>query len=105
MYQRMRAGNWCSNAPGSRALEDGYYAVDNLPIGLIPAFAELTHDSHRVRRAAMVVDVREGGELSRFPDISTDPLIRYPPCVFWPAFSASLRVSRRLLLRQTSGSR
>jgi len=53
-----------------RALEDlGYYAVDNLPIGLIPTFAELTHDSHRVRRAALVVDVREGGELSRFPEM------------------------------------
>lgn len=53
-----------------RALEDlGYYAVDNLPIGLIPTFAELTHDSQRARRAALVVDVREGGDLSRFPDM------------------------------------
>jgi UPF0042 nucleotide-binding protein len=53
-----------------RALEDlGYYAVDNLPIGLIPTFADLTHDSNRVRRAALVVDVREGGELTRFPEI------------------------------------
>jgi UPF0042 nucleotide-binding protein len=51
-----------------RALEDlGFYAVDNLPIGLIPTFADLTHDSASVRRAALVIDIREGGELSRFP--------------------------------------
>ena len=36
-----------------KALEDlGFYAVDNLPIGLIPKFADLTGDSSRVRRAA-----------------------------------------------------
>jgi UPF0042 nucleotide-binding protein len=44
-----------------RALEDlGYYSVDNLPIELIPKFAELTRDSPTVRCAALVVDVREG---------------------------------------------
>jgi len=51
-----------------RALEDlGYYAVDNLPIELIPTFADLTHDSASVRRAALVIDIREGAELARFP--------------------------------------
>lgn len=51
-----------------KALEDlGYYAVDNLPIGLIPKFAELTRDSPNVRRAALVVDIREGEALKRFP--------------------------------------
>ena len=53
-----------------RAFEDlGYYSVDNLPIALIPKFAELTRDSHTVRRAALVVDIREGETLSRFPAI------------------------------------
>jgi UPF0042 nucleotide-binding protein len=51
-----------------RALEDmGYYSVDNLPIELIPKFAELTRDSATVRRAALVVDVREGENLKSFP--------------------------------------
>ena len=53
-----------------KALEDlGYYAVDNLPIGLIPKFAELTRDSASARRAALVVDIREGEALKRFPAI------------------------------------
>ncbi len=53
-----------------RALEDqGYYAVDNLPVDLIPKFAELVGDSASTRRAAIVVDVREGTGLTRFPAI------------------------------------
>src|SRR5689334_664659 len=53
-----------------KALEDsGYYAVDNLPVNLIPTFAELTRDSQTVRAAALVVDIREGESLRRFPDI------------------------------------
>jgi UPF0042 nucleotide-binding protein len=51
-----------------KALEDlGFYSVDNLPIDLIPKFAELTRDSNSIRRAALVVDVREGEGLKRFP--------------------------------------
>jgi len=55
-----------------KALEDlGYYSVDNLPVDLIPKFAELTQDSASVRAAALVVDVREGEGLKRFPNIYT----------------------------------
>jgi len=51
-----------------RALEDlGYYSVDNLPIQLIPKFAELTRDSPTIRYAALVVDIREGESLKGFP--------------------------------------
>jgi len=51
-----------------KGLEDlGYYAVDNLPLDLIPKFAELVHDS--TRRAALVVDIREGETLKRFPAV------------------------------------
>jgi UPF0042 nucleotide-binding protein len=51
-----------------RAFEDlGYYSVDNLPIDLIPKFAELTRDSATIRHAALVVDIREGESLRRFP--------------------------------------
>lgn len=53
-----------------RVFEDlGYYSVDNLPIELIPTFAELTKDSPNIRRAALVVDVREGEALRKFPDL------------------------------------
>lgn len=53
-----------------KSLEDhGFYAVDNLPLDLIPKFAELTRDSPNIRRAALVVDVREGDNLLRFPEV------------------------------------
>src|SRR5215471_1422604 len=55
-----------------KALEDsGYYAVDNLPVDLIQPLAELTRDSSSIRAAALVVDIREGESLGRFPDIHT----------------------------------
>jgi UPF0042 nucleotide-binding protein len=51
-----------------KCLEDqGYYSVDNLPIELIPKFAELTKDSPKIRRAALVVDIRERSGLRKFP--------------------------------------
>lgn len=62
-----------------RTLEDlGYYAVDNLPLDLIPKFAELSLDSPKVRRAALVVDVREGGAFQRFPRLYADLKRRIP---------------------------
>lgn len=51
-----------------KAFEDlGYYAVDNMPIELVPRFAELIAESATTTRAALVVDVREGEGLERFP--------------------------------------
>jgi len=51
-----------------KALEDlGYYSVDNLPLDLIPKFAQLAKDAPNIRRAALVVDIREGAALERFP--------------------------------------
>src|SRR6185312_16952108 len=51
-----------------KALEDlGYYSVDNLPIELIPKFAELVKNATNIRRAALVVDIREGTALEKFP--------------------------------------
>ena len=53
-----------------KALEDlGFYAVDNLPVDLIPKFADLIRDNAAVRCAAIVVDVREGEGLKRFPEV------------------------------------
>src|SRR5579862_1878277 len=51
-----------------KALEDlGYYSVDNLPIDLMPKFAELAKSAPTIRSAALVVDIREGQALARFP--------------------------------------
>ena len=51
-----------------KAFEDlGYYSVDNLPLELIPRFADLVRQSAEIERAALVVDVREGMRLDRFP--------------------------------------
>ena len=53
-----------------KALEDlGYYSVDNLPMELLPRFAELVLKSADIARAALGVDVREGSRLDRFPVI------------------------------------
>jgi UPF0042 nucleotide-binding protein len=53
-----------------KVLEDlGYYSVDNLPVELIPKFAELTEDNPSIPAAALVVDIREGEGLKRFPKI------------------------------------
>ena len=54
-----------------RTFEDsGYFCIDNLPVTLIPVFAELCNSSRQdIRRAALVVDVREGMLLRDFPEI------------------------------------
>ena len=53
-----------------KVFEDmGFYAVDNLPIDLIPTFAQLCRQSPDISRAALVVDIREGQALKRFPAI------------------------------------
>jgi UPF0042 nucleotide-binding protein len=53
-----------------KTFEDlGYYSVDNLPLDLVPQFAYLVKQSAEIGRAALVVDVREGMRLERFPEI------------------------------------
>ena len=57
-------------ASALKALEDlGYYAVDNLPLELLPDFAALVRASREMDRAVLVVDVREGPTLDRLPAI------------------------------------
>ncbi len=62
-----------SGAGKSRAaatLEDlGYYCVDNLPIALIPRFAEICLAATELyERVALVTDVRVGGDFQRLFD-------------------------------------
>ncbi len=57
-------------ASALKTFEDlGFYSVDNLPVELIPKFAELTLDNPSVPAAALVVDIREGEGLKRFPKV------------------------------------
>jgi len=79
-------------ATALKAFEDlGYYAVDNLPIGLIPKFAELAKDSAHQRRAALVIDIREGQKLSEFPALFQKLRRRVPATlVFLEADDATL---------------
>jgi len=56
-------------ASALKAFEDlGYYSVDNLPLDLVPRFADLVRSTEN-KRAALVVDVREGIRLDEFPAI------------------------------------
>ncbi len=54
-----------------RAFEDmGFYCVDNLPVELIPIFAELhAAGEGDFARAALLVDAREGLQLEKLPPI------------------------------------
>jgi UPF0042 nucleotide-binding protein len=54
-----------------RTFEDlGYYCVDNLPVPLIPSFTDLYAQSrNQIRRAALLVDAREGKQLAQLPDV------------------------------------
>ena len=66
-----------SGAGKSRAadvLEDlDYYCVDNMPVALIPRFAELCLDARgRYERVALVTDVRERDGFGQLPGILED---------------------------------
>lgn len=56
---------------GLKAFEDlGFYCVDNLPIDLLPKFRDLcASPKSRIKRAAVVVDIREGEAISQLPGI------------------------------------
>jgi UPF0042 nucleotide-binding protein len=70
------SGSGMSSA--GKAFEDlGYFSVDNLPPQLIPTFLDLCeHASSEITRAAIVVDIRSGEFLERFPEIHAGLLSR-----------------------------
>src|ERR1700727_1144349 len=83
-----------------KAFEDlGYYCVDNLPVELIPRFAEMALQSTEIRRTALVVDVREGSKLEQFPAILKAVRRTIPTKV------AFLEASDAALLRRFSETR
>ena len=83
-----------------KAFEDlGYYCVDNLPVELIPRFAEMALQSTEIRRTALVVDVREGSKLEQLPGILKSVRRMIPTKV------AFLEASDAVLLRRFSETR
>jgi UPF0042 nucleotide-binding protein len=76
-----------------RTLEDlGFYTVDNLPVTLIPTFADLLQQAPDIPRAALVVDVREGSALERFPAIYRDLAARiHSTLIFLEANEAAIQ--------------
>src|SRR6185503_332180 len=48
--------------------ELGYFCVDNLPVTMLPTFGRLVSDDEEkgIRRAALVIDIREGEFLADF---------------------------------------
>ena len=43
----------------------GYYCADNLPISLLPMFAQLMNDNPDITKAAVGIDIRNGKELDK----------------------------------------
>lgn len=83
-----------------KAFEDlGYYCVDNLPVGLIPRFAELVGQSPKMERTALVVDVREGTQLEDVPAIVRSVKRLLPTRMIY------LEASDAVLLRRFSETR
>jgi RNase adapter protein RapZ len=83
-----------------KAFEDlGYYSVDNLPLQLVPRFADLVRQSAEIERAALVVDVREGMRLEEFPSILKDVRKVLPTRVVF------LEASEEALIRRFSETR
>ncbi len=76
-----------------KAFEDlGFYAVDNLPIALVTKFADLTTDSKSRKRAALIIDIREGDALKQFPAIYAElKRMTKPVLVFLDAEDEILR--------------
>ena len=87
-------------ASALKAFEDlGYYCVDNLPVELIPRFAELALQSGEIPRTALVVDVREGAQLEKLPAILKSVRRIIPTRVVY------LEASDPILLRRFSETR
>jgi UPF0042 nucleotide-binding protein len=87
-------------ASALKAFEDlGFYSVDNLPLELIPRFADLVAKSAEITHAALVVDVREGSRLERFPSILSKVRKVLPTRVFF------LEANEEALVRRFSETR
>lgn len=83
-----------------RTFEDlGFYCVDNMPVDLIPNFAELYSQSEEIQRAALLVDAREGEQLSGLPLIYMGLRRNYPTTLIF------IEAGEDVLLRRFSETR
>jgi UPF0042 nucleotide-binding protein len=83
-----------------KAFEDlGYYCVDNMPIGLVPRFADLVKQSSEIEKAALVTDIREGEQLKKLPQIIRNLKRQVSTTVLF------LEASDEILLRRFSETR
>jgi UPF0042 nucleotide-binding protein len=85
----------------SRFLEDlGYYCIDNLPAKLIPSFVDLwMREEFKIEKVALVVDIREEGFTTEFPDVVQSIRKKIP---IWMIF---LDASDETLVQRFSESR
>jgi UPF0042 nucleotide-binding protein len=87
-------------ASALKAFEDlGFYAVDNMPLELLPRFADLVRQSTEISRATIVIDVREGQSLDRFPVLLREVRKILPTTVVF------LEAKEAVLLRRFSETR
>src|ERR1700687_4439200 len=87
-------------ASALKAFEDlGYYCVDNLPVELIPRFAELALQSAEILGTALGGDVREGAQQEKLPAIRKSLKRTIPTRVIY------LEASDAALLRRYSETR
>jgi UPF0042 nucleotide-binding protein len=83
-----------------KVFEDlGFYCVDNLPVDLIPQFAELTRQAGEIEKCAIVADVREGPGLKRLPEVVRNLKRKLPTTVVF------LEASDESLIRRFSETR
>lgn len=85
----------------SRSLEDlGYYCIDNLPAKLIPSLVDLwLRREMEIEKIALVVDIREHGFLTVFPQVLKSLGRKITP---WVVF---LDASNETLVKRFSESR
>jgi UPF0042 nucleotide-binding protein len=78
-----------------------FYCVDNLPVDLIPTFSEMHFGgTSEISRAALLVDAREGTQLTRLPET-----IRQLHREGLPAELVFIEASEESLLRRYSETR
>ena len=83
-----------------KTFEDlGFYCVDNMPVDLIPNFAELYAQSEEIERAALLVDAREGEQLGGLPLIYMRLRRDYPTTLIF------IEAGEEALLRRFSETR
>ncbi|HKY03965.1 MAG TPA: RNase adapter RapZ [Blastocatellia bacterium] len=84
-----------------KAFEDlGHFAIDNLPVQLIPTFVQLCDESSEIDRTAFVVDVRSREFLAMFPRIHQELLRKGTPVTV-----LFLEADDEVLLRRYSETR